>query len=168
MICFVCLQTKHCCRVPGAWRGCLLYQGRPSLHVTLGELPGWGLCHSLLFCRHQEVIPLPPDKVQDRKFTIADMALSPLLMRHVTYTPLVPQDMLVDMLRKTRQWFIRCILPQLPHKLPGALPSPDPALVEDQELGPVNYIDIDVPLVRDQLKRAEMIKATRIYKQGMG
>ena len=25
---------------------------------------------------------------------------------------------------------------------------------------------IDVPLVRDQLKRAEMIKAARIYKQG--
>lgn len=70
-------------------------------------------------------------------------------------------------MRKTRQWFIRCILPQLPHKLPGALPSPDPSLVEDQELGPVNYIDIDVPLVRDQLKRAEMIKATRIYKQGV-
>ena len=72
----------------------------------------------------------------------------------------------MDMLRKTRQWFIRCILPQLPHKLPGALPSPDPALAEEQDQGPLTYRDIDIPLVRDQLKRAEMVKAIRIYKQG--
>ena len=71
------------------------------------------------------------------------------------------------MLRKTRQWFIRCILPQLPHKLPGALKSPDPALAEEQAQGSTTYVDIDIPLVRDQLKRAEIIKATRIYKQGM-
>lgn len=73
------------------------------------------------------------------------------------------KDFLVDMLRKTRQWFIRCILPQLPHKLPGALPCPD-SNSEEQELS--NTMDIDVPLVRDQLKRAEMIKAARIFKQG--
>ncbi len=70
------------------------------------------------------------------------------------------------MMRKTRQWFIRCILPQMPHKLPGALTSPDPTLAEEQGQGPIAYVDIDVPLVREQLKRAEIIKATRIYKQG--
>ncbi len=73
----------------------------------------------------------------------------------------------MDMLRKTRQWFIRCILPQLPHKLPGALRSPDSALAAEQDQGAINYVDIDIPLVRDQLKRAEMIKASRIYKQGL-
>lgn len=73
----------------------------------------------------------------------------------------------MDMLRKTRQWFIRCILPVLPHKLPGALPSPDPVLQDEQEQGSMVYMDIDIPLVRDQLKRAELIKASRIFKQGM-
>ncbi len=76
------------------------------------------------------------------------------------------QDFLVDLLRKTRQWFIRCILPQHPHKLPGALTSPDSALAEEQAQGPMTFVDVDIPLVRDQLKRAELIKATRIYKQG--
>ncbi len=72
------------------------------------------------------------------------------------------------MLRKTRQWFIRCILPQFPRKLPGALPSPEENSQEDdQDMGSMSYIDMDVPLVRDQLKRAELIKAARIYKQGI-
>ena len=72
---------------------------------------------------------------------------------------------MIDLMRKSKQWFIRCILPQLPHELPGALPSPDPALL-NQESAPQGHIN--VPLVRDQLKRAELVKAARIYKQGNG
>jgi len=72
----------------------------------------------------------------------------------------------VDTLRKTKQWFICCILPQMPHKLPGALPSPDSTLKEQQTEGTPSYEDIDVPLVREQLRRVEIVKAARIYKQG--
>lgn len=78
------------------------------------------------------------------------------------------QDFLIDLLRKSKQWFIRCILPQLPHRLPGALPSPDPTLQNQEESANESAArgHIDVPLVRDQLKRAELVKAARIYKQG--
>ena len=88
-----------------------------------------------------------------------------MYFRHLFYL----KDFMIDLLRKSKQWFIRCVLPQLPHKLPGALPSPDPAL-QNQEESPNESAArgyIDVPLVRDQLKRAELVKAARIYKQGM-
>ncbi len=68
----------------------------------------------------------------------------------------------MDTLRKTHQWFIRCILPQLPHKLPGALPHESHPAQE----GGVAHGEIDVPLVRSQIRRAELVKAARIYKQG--
>ena len=54
----------------------------------------------------------------------------------------------------------------MPHKLPGAMPSPDSAFREEQLEGMTSFVDIDVPLVREQLRRAEIIKAARIYKQG--
>lgn len=72
----------------------------------------------------------------------------------------------MDTLRKTNQWFIRCILPQLPHKLPGALPSPNSPNVQQAANETSSHGSIDVPLVRSQIRRAELVKATRIYKQG--
>ncbi len=68
----------------------------------------------------------------------------------------------MDTLRKTRQWFICCILPQLPRKLPGALVHESQPAVE----GGVTHGEIDIPLVRSQIRRAELVKAARIYKQG--
>jgi myosin-18 len=74
-------------------------------------------------------------------------------------------DSLIDVMRKTRQWFIRCILPQIPSKLPGALPSPDPILQKSQsELAPHGVVN--VPLIKAQIQRADIVKAARIYKQG--
>ena len=72
----------------------------------------------------------------------------------------------MDTLRKTNQWFIRCILPQLPHKLPGALPRPTSPSIQQADLEASSHGSIDVPLVRSQIRRAEMVKAARIYKQG--
>ncbi len=54
----------------------------------------------------------------------------------------------------------------MPHKLPGALPSPDNALRREQADATPSFVDIDVPLVREQLRRIEIVKAARIYKQG--
>lgn len=73
----------------------------------------------------------------------------------------------MDTLRKTRQWFIRCILPQPPHKLPGALPYSNSEGGSLKLPGPAPHGQIDVSLVRDQLRRADIVKAARIYKQGM-
>ena len=59
---------------------------------------------------------------------------------------------------------MRCVLPQPPYKLPGALPSPDPHMQSQGGVAPIGQLD--VPLVRTQLKRADLVKAARMYKQG--
>ena len=74
------------------------------------------------------------------------------------------QDYLIDILRKSRQSYIRCILPQLPYKLPGALMH-HLAEMEDG-LEPPVMGHIDVPLVRAQIRRGNIVKAARIFKQG--
>ena len=80
------------------------------------------------------------------------------------YCVFILQDFLIDILRKSRQWYIRCILPQPPYKLPGALMH-HLAEIEDG-LEPPVMGHIDVPLVRAQIRRGNIVKAARIFKQG--
>ena len=69
-------------------------------------------------------------------------------------------------MRKTSQWYVLCVLCQPPAYLPGALLPPNlPPERRPPEGGPPQG-HIDVPLVRDQLKRADIIPAARIFKQG--
>lgn len=91
-----------------------------------------------------------------------------LVVFHHTLSPLPspPKDYLIDTLRKTRQWFIRCILPQPPYQLPGALSGPHTDTQKQDAPAPHGHIN--VPLVRAQLRRADIVKAARIYKQGEG
>ena len=72
------------------------------------------------------------------------------------------QDFLIDTLRKTDQWYVCCILPQQPGKLLGAI-SPHSDKLQTEV---IKHGHIDVPLVRAQLQRADIVPATRIYKQG--
>lgn len=58
-------------------------------------------------------------------------------------------DYLIDEIRKTNQFFIRCIVPHPP-----------------ENFGNVNLLDFDIPFVRNQFQCGELLKATRIYKQG--
>jgi myosin-18 len=73
-------------------------------------------------------------------------------------------DFLVDLLRKTNQWYVICVLCQLPAYLPGALTPPNDVGIDEDELPLQGHID--VVLVRDQLRQSDVIPAARIYKQG--
>ena len=77
------------------------------------------------------------------------------------YLFLLLQDFLIDTLRKTDQWYVYCVLPQPSSKLLGAI-SPSGDQAEEAPRG-----HIDVPLVRAQIQRADIIPAARIHKQGM-
>ena len=83
------------------------------------------------------------------------------LLVHVTF---FLQDFLMDMLRKTDQWFVRCILPEYPSHLPGSI---SPSSSSDSKLDQApRHGHMDVPLVRAQLRRADIVPGARIYKQG--
>ena len=70
----------------------------------------------------------------------------------------------MDMLRKTDQWFVRCILPEYPSHLPGSI---SPSSSSDSKLDQApRHGHMDVPLVRAQLRRADIVPGARIYKQG--
>ena len=75
--------------------------------------------------------------------------------------PLPTQDSIIDELRKSNQWFIHCLLPHLPHQLPHAL-GVSAGEVDKSSV----YGCLDVPLVWAQLKRSDLVKVARLYKQG--
>ena len=69
----------------------------------------------------------------------------------------------MDMLRKTDQWFVHCILPEYPSHLPGSISPSSPS---DFKPDQIKHGHMDVPLVRAQLRRADIVPGARIYKQG--
>ena len=87
-----------------------------------------------------------------------------ILLRSQTLLVCILQDFLIDILRKSRQWYIRCILPQPPYKLPGALMHHLAEMEDGLEVPVMGHIDI--PLVRAQIRRGNIVKAARIFKQG--
>ena len=77
-----------------------------------------------------------------------------------TYVCTYMQDYIIGELRNPNQWFVHCILPHHPHKLPHALAGRD---IDRSSV----YGRLDVPLVSAQLKRSDIVKAARLYKQGV-
>ena len=74
----------------------------------------------------------------------------------------VLQDILMDMLRKTQQTFIHCISP---HNLSAfAMRATDSSPRRARSTtDPI----MDVPFVRNQLRRVELLNALRIHRQGL-
>ncbi|KAI6647582.1 Unconventional myosin-XVIIIa [Oopsacas minuta] len=66
-------------------------------------------------------------------------------------------DFIMDEIRKSNQFFICCIVPHPPEMLP---------LVANSSEFNVPLDDFNIPFVRKQLKAGELLKATRIFKQG--
>lgn len=64
-------------------------------------------------------------------------------------------------MRKSNQWFIHCLLPHRPHQLSHALGATG-AEVDKASV----YGCLDVTLVWTQLKRSDLVKVARLYKQG--
>ena len=89
-----------------------------------------------------------------------------VLFLHTSSLHSPPKDYLIDTLRKTRQWFIHCLLPQPPYQLPGAISTTYSDL--QKQAGSIPHGHIDIPLVRAQLRRIDIVKAARMYKQGRG
>lgn len=70
------------------------------------------------------------------------------------------QDNVLDCIRKTHISFIRCMLPAVGA---GKYDLSDPA---DAARASSIAGKMDVPLLRDQLKRAQVIDAVRLHRQG--
>ena len=87
-----------------------------------------------------------------------------MTIHNTQYYTYLLQDYLIDILSKSRQWYIRCILPQPPYKLPGALMHHLAEMEDGLEVPIMGHID--VPLVRAQIRRGNIVKAARIFKQG--
>ena len=70
------------------------------------------------------------------------------------------QDTLLDAIRKTKVNFVRCILPV---EIAGQTDSVDGEAVSSNNK---ETSSLYVPLVRNQLRSAEMLDAVRIHRQG--
>ena len=71
----------------------------------------------------------------------------------------INQDSLIELIRRTRMHFINCILPQHNAGLceqRAAAPGP-----------PQQDVMLNVPLVRSQVRGAEIVEAVRLHRHGM-
>lgn len=81
--------------------------------------------------------------------------------------PCLFQDALLDMLRRSRIHFVHCILPKADalKALSGSLFKGGECEAQG-ELGDPSLMQLDVALLRAQLRGSKLLHALRIYRQG--
>lgn len=77
--------------------------------------------------------------------------------------PLLPQDALIDMVRRSKVHFVHCLLPKAEVVGGGAEPR-----VSHGEILDSGLMTLDVGLLRAQLRGSKLLDALRIYRQGNG
>lgn len=75
----------------------------------------------------------------------------------------LPQDALIDMLRRSRVHFVHCLLPRA--EVVGGAGEPRGGPGESLESG---LMTLDVGLLRAQLRGSKLLDALRIHRQGNG
>lgn len=73
--------------------------------------------------------------------------------------------MVIDLLRKTQMRFVHCFLPQPDAGLCELKMSLTPSTPQNKSFS-LEEAMLDVPLVRAQLRGAEVLHAVRLYRQG--
>jgi len=75
------------------------------------------------------------------------------------------KDALVEMLRRTTIHFVHCVLPQHNAGLCDLRMSLTPA-AGDSKIGSRDDVMLNVPLVRAQIRGAQLVDAVRLHRQG--
>lgn len=77
------------------------------------------------------------------------------------------QDALLDMVRRSRIHFVHCILPKAEalKALSGSLFKGGECEAQ-REIGDPSLMQIDVALLRSQIRGSKLLDALRIYRQG--
>lgn len=78
----------------------------------------------------------------------------------------VEKDSLIDQLRRTNVEFVHCILPQHNAGLCDLRSSLTPSFTGDKAPTAQDDILLNVPLVRSQIRGAEIVNAVRLFRQG--
>lgn len=72
------------------------------------------------------------------------------------------QDALLDTVRRSRVHFVHCLLPKT-----DALRSSSSSELQGESCDP-GLMQLDVPLLRAQIRGSKLLDALRIYRQGVG
>ena len=70
------------------------------------------------------------------------------------------QDVLMDILRRSQQTFVHCFLPRNITGMASRSTESSPRRVRSTDSV------MDIPFVRNQMRRVELLNALRIYRQG--